>query len=117
MSSRIGELANSPILQIANSPTRQLTNCVVSKRFEERAMSSKPEGPNPVSRRRFLKTTVAKGAAGVVVAAGLPSREAEAASIKWDRSADVVVVGAGVSGLACACAATDVGASVIMIEE
>jgi succinate dehydrogenase/fumarate reductase flavoprotein subunit len=34
-----------------------------------------------------------------------------------DRSADVVVVGAGVSGLACACAASDTGASVIMIEE
>jgi urocanate reductase len=80
-------------------------------------MSNNPKGSNPVSRRRFLTTTVAKGAAGVAVAAGLQSRDAEAAGIKWDRSADVVVVGAGVSGLACACAASDVGASVIMIEE
>ncbi len=81
-------------------------------------MSSNPKGPNPVSRRSFLKTTVAKGGAGLAVAAaGLQAKEAEAADIKWDRSADVVVVGAGVSGLACACAASDTGASVIMIEE
>jgi hypothetical protein len=61
-------------------------------------MSSNPTGPNPVSRRRFLKTTVANGTAGIAAAAavGLHSKEAEAAEIKWDRTADVVVVGAGV---------------------
>ena len=82
-------------------------------------MNSNPKGPNPVSRRRFLKTTVANGTAGIaaVAAAGLHPKEAEAADIKWDRTADVVVIGAGVSGLACACAASDTGASVIMIEE
>src|SRR2546427_8658357 len=59
-----------------------------------------------------------KGGAGVAVAAaGLRIREAGAADIKWHRSADVVVVGAGVSGLACACAARDTGASVIVVEE
>ena len=82
-------------------------------------MTENPNGPHPVSRRRFLKTSVAKGAAGVAVAAaGLHPKEAEAAdSITWHRSADVVIVGAGVSGLACACAARDAGASVIMVEE
>src|SRR6266849_2743016 len=81
-------------------------------------MSNNPKGPNPVSRRSFLKTTVAKGTAGVAIAAaGMHPKEAEAAEIKWDRSADVVVVGAGVSGLACACAARDTGASVIVVEE
>src|SRR5262245_7481666 len=82
------------------------------------AMSSNRKGLKPVSRRNFLKTTVAKGTAGLAVAAaGLHSKEAEAAGIKWDKTADVVVVGAGVSGLACACAASDTGSSVIMIEE
>src|SRR5207249_8791540 len=86
--------------------------------MEERAMSSNRKGPNPVSRRSFLKTTVAKGTAGIAVAAaGLHPKEAEAAGVKWDRSADVVVVGAGVSGLACACAASDTGAAVIVIVE
>ena len=82
-------------------------------------MSENLKKPNPVSRRSFLKTSVAKGAAGVAAAAvGLHPKEAEAAnSITWHRSADVVVVGAGVSGLACACAARDTGASVIVVEE
>jgi urocanate reductase len=81
-------------------------------------MSSNRNRPDPVSRRSFLKTSLAGGTAGVAMAAaGLHPQEAEAASIKWGRSADVIVVGAGVSGLACACAARDVGASVIMIEE
>jgi len=82
-------------------------------------MSENLKKPNPVSRRTFLKTSVAKGAAGVAAATvGLHPKEAEAANnITWHRSADVVVVGAGVSGLACACAARDTGASVIMVEE
>ena len=69
-------------------------------------MSSHRKGPNPVSRRSFLKTTVANGTAGIaaVAAAGLHPKEAEAADIKWDQTADVVVVGAGVSG-SRACAA------------
>ena len=47
-------------------------------------MKSDEKGPNPVSRRRFLKTTVAKGGAGLAVAAaaGLQSKEAEAAGIR-----------------------------------
>src|SRR4029453_13428049 len=81
-------------------------------------MSSTRKRPNPVSRRNFLKTTVANGTAGLAVAAaGLQPKDAEAANIKWDKTADVVVVGAGVSGLACACAASDTGSSVIVIEE
>src|SRR3989442_14497845 len=90
-----------------------------SSDMKERGMSENLKKPNPVSRRSFLKTSVAKGAAGVAVAAvGLHPKEAEAAnSITWHRSADVVVVGAGGSGLAWACAARDTGGSGIMVEE
>ena len=43
---------------------------------------SNPEGPNPVSRRNFLKTTVAKGTAGLAVAAaGLHPKDAEAVDL------------------------------------
>src|SRR4029453_4994289 len=81
-------------------------------------MSSTRKRPNPVSRRNFLKTTVANGTAGLAVAAaGLQPKDAEAANIKWDKTADVVVVGAGVSGLACACGASDTGSTVIVVEE
>ena len=68
-----------------------------------------------VSRRAFLS----KGAAGVGAAAlaGVSADEAQAQPVKWDLSADVVVIGAGVSGLAAAITARDSSASVISVEE
>jgi urocanate reductase len=67
-----------------------------------------------VSRRAFLS----KGAAGVGAAAfvGVAANEAEAQA-RWDLSADVVVIGAGVAGLPAAITARDLGASVIVVDE
>jgi urocanate reductase len=67
-----------------------------------------------VSRRAFLS----KGAAGVGAAAliGVNANDAKA-QVKWDLSADVVIIGAGVSGLAAAITARDSGASVISVDE
>jgi hypothetical protein len=68
-----------------------------------------------VSRRTFLSS----GAAGAVALTGAGATGAAAQAdppVKWDRSADVVIIGAGVSGLAAAIAARDVGASVISVE-
>jgi FAD binding domain-containing protein len=68
-----------------------------------------------VSRRAFLST----GAAGVALA-GANAQEANAQSVSqpnWDRSADVVVIGAGVAGLPAAITARDLGASVIVVDE
>jgi succinate dehydrogenase/fumarate reductase flavoprotein subunit len=74
-------------------------------------------GAKSVSRRAFLS----KGAAGVGAAALAGAGEASAQNasgqIKWDLSADVVIIGAGVSGLAAAISARDSGASVISVEE
>ncbi len=72
--------------------------------------------PVDVSRRSFLTT----GAAGLGTAAltGAVAHEASAqASMRWDHTADVVIVGAGVAGLAAAVTARDHGASVIAVEE
>jgi urocanate reductase len=68
-----------------------------------------------VSRRAFLSTS----AAGVAVAAaGAQEANAQGASQhKWERSADVVVIGAGVAGLPAAITARDHGASVIIVDE
>jgi urocanate reductase len=68
-----------------------------------------------VSRRTFLST----GAAGVALAgAGAQKVDAQAGSQRhWDRSADVVVIGAGVAGLPAAITARDLGASVIVVDE
>jgi urocanate reductase len=68
-----------------------------------------------VSRRAFLST----GAAGAALAA-TRTQEAHAQSAsqrRWDRSADVVVIGAGVAGLPAAITARDLGASVIVVDE
>ncbi|MBX9828658.1 MAG: FAD-dependent oxidoreductase [Xanthobacteraceae bacterium] len=66
-----------------------------------------------LDRRSFLTT----GAAGAV-AAGLGASESAAqGAMRWDMTADVVVIGAGVAGLPAAIAARDAGASVIVVEE
>ncbi len=70
--------------------------------------------PQSVSRRTFLST----GAAGAAALASAGAAPAQAqVPIKWDRSADVVVIGAGVAGLPAAIAARDHGASVIVVDE
>jgi ribulose 1,5-bisphosphate synthetase/thiazole synthase len=68
---------------------------------------------NP-GRRRFLKSGLT-GAA--VAAAGMAVEKAYAQKVTWHQTADVIIAGAGVSGLACACVARDQGASVLMVEE
>ena len=72
------------------------------------------EATGSVSRRAFLS----RGAAGMgaVALAGAPDARAQT-PIKWDLSADVVVIGAGVSGLAAAITGRDHGVSVISVDE
>lgn len=76
--------------------------------------------PQLVSRRTFVK----EGAAGVGAAAlaGLGTQTAEGAAQaaspqpRWDREADVVVIGSGAAGLPAAISAVDNGATVIVVE-
>jgi len=69
------------------------------------------------SRRKFLT----KGALGIGATAlvGVAAQDEAAAQriTKWDRSADVVIAGAGASGLCAAIMARDQGASVIIVEQ
>ena len=72
--------------------------------------------PQAVSRRAFISTGAA-GAAAALAGAGTAQASVEAgAPIRWDRSADVVVIGAGVAGLPAAITARDLGASVIIVD-
>ena len=68
-----------------------------------------------VSRRAFLRKGATAGV-GATALAGLGARSAEAQNF-WDRSADLITIGAGTAGLAAAVSALDHGASVIMVEE
>lgn len=71
-----------------------------------------------VSRRKFLGSTAAL--AGVAAAGHqlFPNTlHAIAPPAKWDRQADVVIIGTGYAGLAAAIEARDAGSSVILIEK
>jgi ribulose 1,5-bisphosphate synthetase/thiazole synthase len=80
------------------------------------ARKSKPPG---ISRRDLI----AKGGAAGVGAAALSGAGVEDAAAaqagvpRWDRTADIVVVGSGAAGLPAAVRARDLGASVIVVEE
>ena len=69
-----------------------------------------------LSRRDFVKTAAA--GVGVAALSGLEASGAEAQgrAVKWDKEADVIVVGAGAAGLPAAIEAAEGGASVILID-
>lgn len=69
-----------------------------------------------VSRRDFITTGVAAGV-GTAAVAGLQTQQVEAATPKWHKTVDVVVVGSGASGLPAAIRALDRKASVVIVEE
>ena len=75
--------------------------------------------PPSISRRDFIKEGTAAGVcATALVRLGPPAAAATAqGQIKWDRTADIVIVGAGAAGLPAAITARDRGASVIVLEE
>ena len=80
---------------------------------------AKKDEDRDVTRRHFIKKGTALGL-GTTGLAGLSAEQhAEAGQTrpKWDRVADVVIAGAGASGLCAAIMARDQGASVIVIEE
>src|SRR5439155_18487041 len=83
---------------------------------EEKTMDKKDKKP-PITRRGFIKKGAAFGF-GATALAGFEAQEAGAQGrLRWDREADVVIAGAGASGLCAAISARDHSASVIAIEE
>ncbi|HZP33441.1 MAG TPA: FAD-dependent oxidoreductase [Candidatus Acidoferrales bacterium] len=73
------------------------------------------KNPN-LSRREFVKTAAAGLGAATLGGVASTEAEAEGRGLKWDREADVVVVGAGAAGLPAAIEAAEGGASVILID-
>jgi len=80
--------------------------------------NKKPADKNRVSRRDFVKTaTVGVGAATLTGLGAANISAAPQSRVKWDRVADVVIAGAGASGLPAAITARDAGSTVIVIDE
>src|SRR5687768_6262519 len=83
-------------------------------------MKDDQEAQPRLSRRTFVKRTAA-GLGGVGAAAlsqgAAPAAEAAEIPKRWDKAADVVIVGAGAAGIPAAIEAAEQGASVIVIEQ
>ncbi len=69
-----------------------------------------------LSRRRFLSAGAAAGAGVAAVVTGSSPAAAASKDIVWDREVDIIVIGAGASGLPAAIAARDQGAEVIVVD-
>lgn len=76
------------------------------------------EDKKTLSRRAFVKTAAAGVGAAALTGLGTSDVSAAAQSrVKWDHVADVVIAGAGASGLPAAITARDQGSTVIVIDE
>ncbi len=72
---------------------------------------------NRVSRRDLIKTAAVTGAAAAAGGyAPAVFAQDQASQPRWDREADVVVIGSGASGMAAAIRAREAGSSVIVVE-
>ncbi len=69
-----------------------------------------------VSRRDFVKAAAVGAGAACLTAFGAEETKAEGRPARWDTEADVVVIGAGATGLPAAIQAAEAGASVILID-
>lgn len=76
--------------------------------------------PTNVSRRNLLKTGAVVGVGGTLSAIGVSAQDATpqlgAAEVTWADEADVVIIGAGASGIVAAIEAVDAGSSVLVVE-
>src|ERR1700730_3060669 len=80
-------------------------------------MATNEETKKNLSRRDFVKTATA--GIGATALTGIGAEAAEAANVvrHWDKVADVVIVGAGATGLPASIEAAEHGASVIVIDQ
>jgi hypothetical protein len=91
---------------------------MAGKKRDDNRIDPKVQREKPISRRDF----VAKGAGAGIAASVLPAVAActpgaAADTIQWDYEADIVIIGAGCTGLPAAIRARDLGASVIVVDQ
>ena len=82
-------------------------------------MNEKKQKKRNLSRRDFVKTTAASCATALTGIAAIPTDAAETSALvpkHWDHEADVVIIGAGATGLPAAIEAIENGASVIVVD-
>ncbi len=80
-------------------------------------MTENRRSSKPLSRRAFVQKTVAGVGAAALVGAATGKVDAATTPRHWDKVADVVVIGAGATGLPASIEAAEHGASVIIVEQ
>ena len=83
---------------------------------EDQGLKAKDEGQGLKKTRRDFFKNVAIAGAGVAAGGLVPQAAAAPVRRKWDKEADVVVIGAGAVGLPAAIRAREQGASVLLLE-
>ena len=91
----------------------------MAKRRDRDGKGRKPRGAKAVSRREFFTTGTAAGVGAAVLSTpgSALAQAAPTGAIHWHYEADVVVIGAGCTGLPAAIRARDLGASVIVVDQ
>ena len=86
---------------------------------KKRDKDRKPRSQQAVSRRDFVKSGAAAGVGAAVFSTSgtALAQVSPVNAIQWHYEADVVVIGAGATGLPAAIRARDLGASVIVVEQ
>ena len=92
---------------------------MAGKKRDDNRTDSKIQREKPISRRDFVGkgAAAAAGASVLAVSAAACTPQAQAQAIQWDYEADIVIVGAGCTGLPAAIRARDLGASVILVDQ
>jgi hypothetical protein len=92
----------------------------MAKKRDTKPDEQKPQENTSASRREFIKRGAAAGVGAAALGGCASNTVAQGTSpdrIKWDYEADLVVIGAGCSGLPCAIRARDAGLNVLVIDQ
>ncbi len=95
----------------------------MAKKRDAKPVELTPRDSTSASRRDFLKRGVATGVGAAALGGGAggvggaSAQGVRADGIQWDYEVDVLVIGAGCSGLPCAIRARDAGLNVLVIDQ
>ncbi len=92
----------------------------MAKKRDTRPEQQKPREGTSVSRREFIKQGMAAGVGAAALGGCASNTVAQGTSpdgITWDYEVDLLVIGAGASGLPCAIRARDAGLNVLVIDQ
>src|SRR6185503_3641529 len=101
-------------------PSRRFEGIKMTKKDRDgHRTDSKVQRDKAISRRDFVAkgAGAAAGASVLSMSGNALAQQSPATAIRWDYEADIVIIGAGCTGLPAAIRARDLGASVILVDQ